>query len=127
MALGANLELAQIASFVGLHGLTLATIAIFAAPATLATETRGRWAAESAGARRIAPRSSASAHGALARRQAPTVPQVKLRIMQPNIAQGRDFSPQNGEAIVQAISRPLRPRDLADHLKRRRRHASDLA
>src|SRR5579863_7889120 len=35
MALGANLVLAQIASLVGLHGLTFLTIAIFAAPATL--------------------------------------------------------------------------------------------
>ena len=43
MALGANLELAQIASIVGLHGLTLLAVAIFAAPATLWTETRRRW------------------------------------------------------------------------------------
>ena len=35
MALGQNLTLAQIASLVGLHGLTLAAIAIAAAPATL--------------------------------------------------------------------------------------------
>ena len=34
MALGANLMLAQIASVVGLHGLTFLSIAIFAAPAT---------------------------------------------------------------------------------------------
>ena len=35
MALGVNLTLAQIASLVGLHGLTFLSIAIFAAPATL--------------------------------------------------------------------------------------------
>ena len=35
MAIGANLTLAQIASLVGLHGLTFVAIAIFAAPATL--------------------------------------------------------------------------------------------
>jgi apolipoprotein N-acyltransferase len=100
MALGANLELAQIASFIGLHGLTLVSIAIFAAPATLATETRGRWAPSllalvalaaifGFGAWRLGAPASA------------TVPQVKLRLVQPNISQGPDFSPANGEAIVQ--------------------------
>ncbi len=39
MALGQNVVLAQIASIVGLHGLTLAAVAIFAAPATLWTES----------------------------------------------------------------------------------------
>ena len=47
--------------------------------------------------------------------------------MQPNVAQGRDFSPDNGAAIVQRLSRAFRPRDLADDLRRRRRHPSDLA
>jgi len=31
----------------------------------------------------------------------PTLPNVKLRLMQPNISQGEDFSPENGETIVQ--------------------------
>jgi len=42
MALGANLALAQIASLIGLHGLTFLTIAIFAAPATLWRVSEGR-------------------------------------------------------------------------------------
>ncbi len=36
MTLGTNLVLAQVASLVGLHGLTVLTVLIFAAPATLA-------------------------------------------------------------------------------------------
>ena len=51
MALGQNLVLAQVASIFGLHGLTLASIAIFSAPATL-WDARGalrRWAPTSAG------------------------------------------------------------------------------
>src|ERR1700689_3228529 len=43
MALGQNLVVAQFASIVGLHGLTLLTVAIFAAPATLVDERSGRW------------------------------------------------------------------------------------
>src|ERR1700685_1271460 len=46
MALGQNLMFAQAASIVGLHGLTLVSIAVFAAPATL-WDARGalrRWA-----------------------------------------------------------------------------------
>src|SRR5271156_3698266 len=42
MSLGSNLPLAQIASLVGLHGLTFLTIAIFAAPATLWRVGEGR-------------------------------------------------------------------------------------
>ena len=99
MALGANLELAQIASLVGLHGLTLATIAIFAAPATLATETRRRWLPSLLAAAAFA---GIFAYGAwrVAAPASADAPQVKLRLVQPNIAQGRDFTPENGEAIV---------------------------
>ena len=39
MALGSNLVLAQAASLVGAYGLTFLALAIFASPATLATET----------------------------------------------------------------------------------------
>jgi apolipoprotein N-acyltransferase len=100
MALGANLELAQIASLIGLHGLTLITIAIFAAPATLATETRGRWAPSVLALIAIAAIFSFGVWRLNAPASA-TVPQVKLRLVQPNIAQGHDFTAANGEAIVQ--------------------------
>jgi apolipoprotein N-acyltransferase len=101
MALGQNLALAQIASIVGLHGLTLATIAIFAAPATLWTESapRARWAPAT-----VAALAFAAIYGFGAfRLQAPAsadVAGVKLRIMQPNVAQDASFSSDNGPALV---------------------------
>jgi apolipoprotein N-acyltransferase len=106
MTLGQNVTLAQIASIVGLHGLTLASVAIFAAPATLWTES-GSW-------RRFGPTILAGlalaaifAFGAL-RLEAPasaTVANVKLRIVQPNVAQDANFAPENGAAIVKRYLR----------------------
>jgi apolipoprotein N-acyltransferase len=101
MALGQNLVLAQSASIFGLHGLTLASIAIFAAPATL-------WDARSA-LRRWAPTAVAGVALALiagfgvARLAMPTpaaVPGIKLRLLQPNVAQGDDFTPEKGAEIL---------------------------
>jgi apolipoprotein N-acyltransferase len=101
MALGGTLVLAQAASWVGLHGLTLAAIAIFAAPATLIDDGRGRLAAAPTviglillvllagfGAWRLSAPDAAIVSG------------VKLRIMQPNTGQGADFSPENKDAIM---------------------------
>ena len=101
MALGQNIVLAQIASIVGLHGLTLAAVAIFAAPATLWTESEAprRWVPTILATLALA---AVFGFGAF-RLDAPasaTIPDVKLRIMQPNIAQGPDFVPDNGMAIV---------------------------
>jgi apolipoprotein N-acyltransferase len=100
MALGANLELAQIASIVGLHGLTLLAVAIFAAPATLWTATRRRWLPTALAALVFV---ATFAFGAwrISAPASPTLPNVKLRLMQANISQGGDFSPDNGQAIVQ--------------------------
>jgi apolipoprotein N-acyltransferase len=101
MALGGTLVLAEAASWIGLHGLTFATIAIFAAPATLIDEARG--------VRRAAPTVVGlvalvflAAFGAwrLSAPEAATVAGVKLRIMQPNIGQGADFRPANKDAIM---------------------------
>ena len=101
MAIGANLTLAQVASVVGLHGLTFLAIAMFAAPATLWRAGEGgvspaptlaavlALAAIAAfGAERLAAPASASAPG------------VRLRLMQPDIDQGESFAPQNKDAIV---------------------------
>jgi apolipoprotein N-acyltransferase len=101
MALGGTLVLAQAASWVGLHGLTLAAIAIFAAPATLIDDGRGRLAAAPTilglillvllagfGAWRLSAPDTAMVSG------------VKLRIMQPNTGQGADFRPDNKDAIM---------------------------
>ena len=101
MALGSNLTLAQIASVVGLHGLTFIAVAAFAAPATL-------W---SPGQRGAAPAPTIVAALALLgiaafgahRLSAPpsaTVPNVRLRLMQPDVSQGASFSPENRDAIV---------------------------
>jgi apolipoprotein N-acyltransferase len=101
MALGQNVTLAQVASIIGLHGLTLAAIAIFAAPATLWTESGPlrRWAPPIAAGLALA---GLFAFGTLRLDVPPsaTAPGVKLRIMQPNVGQGADFSPENGAAIV---------------------------
>jgi apolipoprotein N-acyltransferase len=101
MALGGTLVLAEAASWIGLHGLTFATIAIFAAPATLIDEARG--------VRRAAPTVVGlvalvflAAFGAwrLSAPEAATVAGVKLRIMQPNLAPDQKFIPANREEIV---------------------------
>jgi apolipoprotein N-acyltransferase len=101
MAFGANLTLAQIASIVGLHGLTFLTIAICAAPATLwrAAEKRPAFAPTIAAALAL---SLIAGFGAvrLAAPASATVVGVKLRLIQPNVSQGASFAPENGEAIL---------------------------
>jgi apolipoprotein N-acyltransferase len=101
MTLGANLTLAQIASVVGLHGLAFIAVAVFAAPATL-------WPAAGRGLR-MAPTVAAvfallaiAALGAdrLTAPASATVPGVRLRLVQPDIAQGVSFAPENKDAIV---------------------------
>jgi apolipoprotein N-acyltransferase len=93
MALGQYLWSAQIAAWVGLHGLTLLTIMLAAAPATMK-------------ARPIAAAALATvalvAFGAWrAGEPAPApVAGVKLRLVQPNVAQGPSFSAENGSAIL---------------------------
>ena len=101
MAAGQSLPLAQAASLFGLHGLTLATIFIAAAPATL-------WDA-GAGWRRLAPSLVAAgrvvallAFGLqrLSETAPPPVSGVKLRLMQSNISQGPEFGPDKGAEIL---------------------------
>jgi apolipoprotein N-acyltransferase len=101
MALGGNLTLAQVASLVGLHGLTFLSIAIFAAPATLWRDEAGRLP--------LAPTTVAvlalaliAGFGTL-RLSAPasaTVPGVRIRLLQPNISQGASFAPENKDSIL---------------------------
>jgi apolipoprotein N-acyltransferase len=101
MALGSNLVLAQIASVVGLHGLTFLTIAIFAAPATLWRVGEGRLDLAPAGLAVLAL-ALIAAFGAfrLAAPASPTLPGVKLRLIQPNVGQDASFSPENKDAIL---------------------------
>jgi apolipoprotein N-acyltransferase len=115
MALGADLALAQIASIVGLHGLTFLMIAIFAAPATLwrAGESRPVFAPTLAAGIAL---SLIAGFGAL-RLSAPpsaTAPGVKLRLIQPNISQGASFAPENRDAILRRyLAMSDRPTDSA--------------
>jgi apolipoprotein N-acyltransferase len=101
MTLGQNLILAQAASIVGLHGLTIITVAIFAAPATLwdSTTAMRRWAPTAVAFSALA---ALTAFGAY-RLSLPTpepAAGVKLRLLQPNISQGSDFSPEKGAEIL---------------------------
>ncbi len=99
MGLGANLTLAQIASVVGLHGLTFIAVAIFAAPATLWRGLGGALAPTIVAGLALL---GLAGYGAM-RLTAPasaTVPGVRLRLVQPDIPQGESFAPQNKDAIV---------------------------
>ena len=98
MALAQNVMLAQIAAFVGLHGLTLLAVAIFASPATL-WGSPGRWTPTIVAALTLAGLLLFGAHRLGEPDPAP-VAGAKIRLMQPNMSQGEDFSAENGAAIV---------------------------
>jgi apolipoprotein N-acyltransferase len=103
MTLGGNLVLGQSASIVGADGLTLLTIAICAAPATLADPSSG------GSIRRFAPIVSAVlavvalvgfGTARLSAGKVGDVPRVRLRIMQPNVPQDENFSYANKDKIL---------------------------
>jgi apolipoprotein N-acyltransferase len=107
MALADHLVLAQFASLVGLYGLSVLTVAIFATPAVYADKAAG-----GKGRPRIilpAPVIAAALvvgglalFGAwrLSSGSPGLVPGVKLRIMQPNVQQGASFTVENKDAIL---------------------------
>ncbi len=101
MAFGQFAPLAQIASAIGLHGMTPIVIAICAAPATLVDGETGR--------SRIAPTAlaafallCAAGFGALRLGSGAVgaTPNVRLRIMQPNLPQDAKFRPAAGPEIL---------------------------
>ena len=101
MALAGPPILAQTAALVGLHGLDLAAVLIFAAPATLIDAEPRRWRSPAmtlAGVLLVAM----AAFGALRLARGPDgfVDGVKLRLMQPNLPQDSKFRPEIGEAIL---------------------------
>ena len=98
MALGQNLVLSQCAALCGLHGLTLAAAAIFAAPATLADAPRRIWPSAVA----VLALACVAGYGLvrLDEPSPPEQPRARLRLMQPNISQGRDFAPEKGAEIL---------------------------
>ena len=95
--------MAQTASLVGLHGLDIIAIVIFAAPATLIDRAPR-------GARRIGGTMLAAAalamlmfaYGALrlGANETEYVDGVTLRLMQPNLPQDAKFRPENGAKIL---------------------------
>jgi apolipoprotein N-acyltransferase len=102
MALGVNLALAQIASLVGLHGLTFLTIAIFAAPATLwrVGESRLNLAPAIVAVLALALIAAFGEFRLMAPTSA-TLPGVKLRLIQPNVGQDdATFNPESKQAIL---------------------------
>ncbi|MGD9542108.1 apolipoprotein N-acyltransferase [Methylocystis sp.] len=103
MALAGAGPLAQTASLVGLHGLDIIAIVIFAVPATLIDRSPD-------GARRMhgtlltatALAMLMLAYGAfrLGANRTEFVDGVTLRLMQPNLPQDAKFRPENGEKIL---------------------------
>lgn len=101
MALGGTLVLAQAASLIGLHGLTLLAVAMSGAPATLADAGSLR---RRVGAPLVAVLGLVALSGfgalCLSRSGPADVPGVKLRVMQPNTTIDSDFSYANKDRIV---------------------------
>ena len=115
MGLGGSLVTAQTASLVGLDGLTLLTVALFAAPATL--RDGERWSV----------RPTLVASGALALilgygalrlgRGAPgDVPHVVVRLMQPGLQPDAAFSYARKDAIVAGYVALSKRYDAAKHV-----------
>jgi apolipoprotein N-acyltransferase len=101
MSLAAVPPFAQGGAWVGLYGLDILAVLIFAAPATLIDERRnGRlpMAAQFAIALTVALFSYGALRLATARTE--FVPDVKLRLMQPNLPQDAKFNPENGPEIL---------------------------
>lgn len=103
MALAQAGPLAQVASLIGLHGLDLAAIVIFAAPATILEARPGaRFRANAAVWAAALLIAGFAAFGALRLAMNPTeeVAGVRLRLMQPNLPQDAKFNPANGPEIL---------------------------
>lgn len=98
MALGANLVLAQISSIIGLHGLTIVSVALAASPVLL-TDRQTRKTPLVLSAAALA---GLAAFGYLRLSQNPTTldDAVKLRILQPNVAQDKKFRAEAMPAIL---------------------------
>jgi apolipoprotein N-acyltransferase len=101
LALANTPVLAQSGALIGLHGLDLLAISIFATPATLFDEPRHGWRSP-APLFAIGVLALMTGYGALrlAANSTDFVPGVKLRLMQPNLQQDAKFQPSNGRAIL---------------------------
>ncbi|GGE21920.1 apolipoprotein N-acyltransferase [Aureimonas endophytica] len=90
--------LSQSVALVGLHGLTLLAVAVFAAPAALAGAARGGRAFVAFALLLLAAHLGFGAWR-LAERQDASVPDVALRIVQPNIDQSEKWDEAEAERI----------------------------
>lgn len=121
MALGGNLVLAQVASLVGLHGLTFLSVFIFASPAVLANRNSA-WRSSSAFIFGCALFVAITLFGSLRLWTAPDEyhPGLRIRIMQPNTPQDDKFRLDNKDQIlahyiaVSARKTALAPNGLSD-------------
>lgn len=102
MGLAGNIVTAQAASLVGLDGLTLLTVVLFAAPATLADAAPARRARLLPTALAAAGICAIAAFGAVRLASGATrdIPGAVVRIMQPGPLPNSDFVPENKDAIV---------------------------
>ncbi len=105
MVLGNHLLLAQFAAIGGLAGLNVLTVAIFAAPALLADHRPSKGGRLRVPAGLIAAGvalAGLTGFGALRLAETPPAPvaAVKVRLMQPNLAEDAKFSAENKDEIV---------------------------
>lgn len=103
MALAQAGPFGQAASLIGLPGLDLLAIVIFAAPATIVDRRPGqRFLSNAAAWTAAILLVTFSAYGALRLATNPTeyLDDVKLRLMQPNLPQDAKFRPENGQEIL---------------------------
>jgi apolipoprotein N-acyltransferase len=105
MALGGNLVTAQLASVIGLYGLTIVAILIFSAPAFFGDKPNARWTVCRVPlpvAAAVLAFAGICGFGALRLSEPPPkmISGVNLRIMQPNVAQDEKFRPENGAEIL---------------------------
>ena len=101
MALASPLALAQSASLIGLSGLNLLAVALAASPATLVDSPRaGRFREPVALAALLVIVMGVYGSLRLGLTDTALVPNVRLRIMQPNLPQDAKFRPEQGEAIL---------------------------
>ncbi len=97
-SLGNNALMGQAGSVIGVEGLTLVAIAVFAAPAVLADGTRNYRPVIAAGLVLVALAAFGAARLSLA--GPPAMTDVRVRIMQPNIAQDDKFRPSAKDEIM---------------------------
>ena len=100
MVLGGNLITAQLAALLGLYGLNVVVVLVFAAPALAWPASRG-WRSPALLATAVSLLVVAG-FGALrlSGGHPDNVPGVKIRIMQPDLLQSAKFAPENGPEIL---------------------------